>query len=62
MARLTSDWQFWLDKISVGRVARAEGLAAGAEGRAVRARGAGQKGQEWRAAPLKIASWSTVRV
>ena len=35
----------WLDKISAGRVAKAEGLAAGAEGQAVRARGVDQKGK-----------------
>ena len=42
-ASVTSDQQFWLDKISAGRVARAEGQAAGAKGRAVRAKGRAER-------------------
>ena len=42
-ARVTSDWQFWLDKISAGQVARAEEQAEGAEGQAVRAKGRAER-------------------
>ena len=59
--RVMNDRQFWLDKISVGRVARAEGWAAGAGGGAGHeGKRGGPKGQEGWVAPLKVASWSTV--